>query len=123
MKVNALLKDYIINSRIGHSNDIKESIVWFTKDTLKPYITTSQVQTAGKIQGAFSRKFMQNGDTFEVFQTPYTSLQVYKSKNGKTEKILLKDCKDKSKRQVEENAIDSFKSALKFINKDFFSSL
>lgn len=123
MKVNALIKDYIINSRIKYSQDIKENIVWFNNDNLKPYIETCQIIESGKIRASYNRKKMHNGDTFEVFNTSYASLQAYKNKDGRNSKILLKDFKDKSKRPVTEEAIDSFKSALTFINKDLFGNL
>ena len=123
MKVNALKKDYIIDSRIKYSNDKKESIVWFLKDTLKPHIETRQILTSGKVSAAYNRRYMGNGDIFETFQTPKAILKVYKDKANNIKKMLMQNSYDKKEIPANKDFIESFKSALKFVNKDLFSNI
>ncbi len=124
MKVNTLVKDYIINSPIGNSSkQVKESIVWFNKQNLKPYIKTRQITENGKVMLAYNNKQMSNGDTFEVFKTKYTTLQVHKNSKGKIKKIQLKSPVNKQRLNRNESFIESFKIMLRRVNEDLFGNI
>ncbi len=124
MKVQSLIRDLIINSRINYNmNDAKESIVWFNKNTLKPYIETQKVILSDKVHAAHDLKRMTDGRTFEVYQTPYATLQVLKDQNGGIKKMAMKDYQSKSKISVNEYVIDGFKAALKYVDNDLFKNI
>ena len=120
MQVNTLIRDFIVTARVRYSNAIIEDIGLLNKTSRKPYIETRRIPEAGKLIASYDIKHMQNGSTFEVYQTPYAGLQVYKDKNGSIKKVLFKNLRDHRKNQVVEKAVDSMKSAIKHINKDFF---
>ena len=120
MKVNTLIRDFIINSRVRYSDTTIEDVVWFDKKNYKPYIETRRITEANKQLASYDIKHMQNGDTFELYQTPYAGVQVYKDKNNNIKKVMFKDLRDHKKNQVIDKAIDSIKSAIEHIDKDFF---
>ena len=120
MKVNTLIRDFIINSRVRYSDTTIEDVVWFDKKNYKPYIETRRITEAHKQLASYDIKHMQNGDTFELYQTPYVGVQVYKDKNNNIKKVMFKDLSDHKKNQVIDKAIDSIKSAIEHIDKDFF---
>ena len=120
MKVNTLIRDFISNSRVRYSDTTIEDVVWFDKKNYKPYIVTRRITEAHKQLASYDIKHMQNGDTFELYQTPYAGVQVYKDKNNNIKKVMFKDLCDHKKNQVIDKAIDSIKSAIEHIDKDFF---
>lgn len=120
MQVNSVINDFIINSKVRYSDAIIEDIVRFSKKNSKPYIETRRITEANKQLASYDIKHMQNGDTFELYQTPYAGVQVYKDKNNNIKKVMFKDLRDHKKNQVIDKAIDSIKSAIEHIDKDFF---
>lgn len=123
MQVNSVINDFIINSKVRYSDAIIEDIVRFSKKNSKPYIETRRITEAHKQLASYDIKHMQNGDTFELYQTPYVGVQVYKDKNNNIKKVMFKDLRDHKKNQVIDKAIDSIKSAIEYINKDFFKDV
>ena len=123
MQVNSVINDFIINSKVRYSDAIIEDIVRFSKKNSKPYIETRRITEAHKQLASYDIKHMQNGDTFELYQTPYAGVQVYKDKNNNIKKVMFKDLRDHKKNQVIDKAIDSIKSAIEYINKDFFKDV
>lgn len=102
---------------------VKESIVWFNKQNLKPYIKTRQITENGKVMLAYNNKQMSNGDTFEVFKTKYTTLQVHKNSKGKIKKMQLKNPVNKQRLNRNESFIESFKIMLRRVNEDLFGNI
>ena len=123
MQVNSVINDFIINSKVRYSDAIIEDIVRFSKKNSKPYIETRRIAELNKPAASYDIKHLHNGDTFELYQTPYVGIQVYKDKSGNIKKVMMKNLRDHEKNQVIDKAVDTIKSAIEYINKDFFKDV